>query len=1178
MPVREESSSSDSSMEPSEPELQYGNPDNVLDPNLDRDVEMGSAPIEDEDACMHSPSLASSDDGINLEKVVDSSGNTVYVEHYPDPHTGQPIRKAMLADLPSEYQHYPDVGALNDQDNFNIAKLLMESGVSGRLRNQYLTLKRLKDRLLWKNNRVMLMDIDKLPHGPDWFVKMYNCDGSQGVKKAECWMRNSFAVIKRLLLDWFLGKKMHWVPEKHYTDQSRKNRQQGETWAGDWIWRAQVAIGDKHASVISVIVSSDEMRLTNFVGDKKAHLVYMTIGNIPKHLQRHISSRATILIGYLPVPKLDCEPNADTKRQLKCDLFHHCVEDMLALLTKVCVEGGAEVPCADGAIRHVYPVLATYITDYPEQCKVACVKQTHCPLCTTLPKTRGDPGDSGLHEQEHTLQIMKKQDRTGSAWFTRYGLLPTRPFWDSHPHVDVGTFLTPDLLHQVHKGVMKDHLIKWVTSILGKSTVDEHYTTMPEAHRLRHFKNGISSVSQWTGHELKEMVKVLLPVLSDADPRVVRVVRALMDFMYLSHASSLTNEDLKAMEDALQTFHDHKDVFQELGAITTDKGFHGIPKLHMISHYVHLICELGTPDGYNTETSERLHIDFAKMGYHMSNKINVTKQMALYIQCLEAIAMHAAHLQEQENLAKEDEDVEGEDVEDEDWWDAWYDNEEDADREEEILPKEEENQEEVAEPELEAGEEAQAGQEVGSDGQASSEGEPVYAVEWDEERDGDSERGRLCYPSPEVVVAKTPTVKQVSANHMIRHHGATNIMPSLRTYLNRVAGQYCDLDFEDVDEYWFNIWSCIRLFHPPPPFKPTEGPHTEVVQAQPEKSDTYGRVTKPARFDTVLILTNQDGRGIHCYRPARVRVIFQLPTQIRHVYPRQLAYVEMFNYCSGTPVGPTALFTTAHARQNGERLTTIVPLSAIQMTCHLALKYMSAEVDEYLPLQSDMLSIFSKFFLNIFSSYFMYELMRHWNQDGQLRYAKDDKDEDPPWVWLHLLLDEDADDPDNANDLGEDEENEEEEDEVEAGWGDNEDEDEDEEEEEEEEEAAYVPPCAPTRPQTSAGGSQGYEAFLDVSVILPLSSALPSLTMPEPVAVPDTHPPNVIHIGDSTQPASPQVICVTSPHQEGPPSLSTLVAAPISPQIIHLGSGSVPQEGPQVVHVTSPTPVVAPLP
>ncbi|KAG8735883.1 hypothetical protein FRC10_010040, partial [Ceratobasidium sp. 414] len=98
----------------------------------------------------------------------------------------------------------------------------------------------------------------------------------------------------------------------------------------------------------------------------------------------------------------------------------------------------------------------------------------------------------------------------------------------------------------------------------------------------------------------------------------------------------------------------------------------------MISHYVHLIRELGTPDGYNTEMSEWLHIDFAKMGYCASNKVNTTKQMALYIQRLEVIEMHAAHLEETENS----EDDNGLDADDDEEWDEWYEEEAEQDPEE----------------------------------------------------------------------------------------------------------------------------------------------------------------------------------------------------------------------------------------------------------------------------------------------------------------------------------------------------------------------------------------------------------------------------------------------------------------------------------------------------------------
>lgn len=535
------------------------------------------------------------------------------------------------------------------------------------------------------------------------------------------------------------------------------------------------------------------------------------------------------------------------------------MEELLAPLTEACESGGVEAACVDGGVRRIYPVLAAYVADFPEQCKVACTKQTHCPLCTVHPKTRGDPGDSALRDREDVLNTMATHHDKGTKRFIRQGLVPVRPFWHNHRYVDIGTFITPDLLHQVHKGVMKDHLIKWVTTILGKPVIDERYVSMPEYHGMRHFKNGISSVSQWTGRELKEMVKVLLPAISDSNERVVRAARSLMDFMYLSHAASLSDEDLNAMDDALRTFHDHKDVFQELGAVATDKGFHGIPKIHMISHYTHLIRELGTPDGYNTETSERLHIDFAKMGYRASNKVNAVKQMALYIQRLEAVAMHATYLEEKCRPAAMGKHLDAEQAEFDTWvdkeaqgdreefddeeWDAWFDVED----EEDATPHDMENTGVTLEPTT-----------------------GLYDQPWDtqtvligdsDDEDGEPTEEVLFYPNPVPIVAKTPTVKDVTSDFIIQNYGASRFIPALRSFLGKKAPKYRNTQL--TDRYRFNLWSRARLFHSPPPFKPSEGTHVNVVRAQPEKIDRFGRVRQRARFDTVLFIDHEDRVGIH---------------------------------------------------------------------------------------------------------------------------------------------------------------------------------------------------------------------------------------------------------------------------------------------------------------------------
>ncbi|KAG9112449.1 hypothetical protein FRC07_007900, partial [Ceratobasidium sp. 392] len=225
---------------------------------------------------------------------------------------------------------------------------------------------------------------------------------------------------------------------------------------------------------------------------------------------------------------------------------------------------------------------------------------------------------------------------------------------------------------------MKDHLTRWVTEILKKQLMDERHSTMPEYYGMRHFKNGITSVSQWTGRELKEMAKILLPVVSDQNRRVVAAARALLDFMYLAHLLALTDSKLDSMERCLRTFHQNKSVFRPLGALQTREAFHGIPKIHMIQHYVGLIQMLGTPDGYNTETLEWLHIDFAKMGYKASNRVNAIKQLAMYIQRLEALAMHEEYLDEigsTANLAQ----VLAEVLENDDAWEDEEEEEEDID-------------------------------------------------------------------------------------------------------------------------------------------------------------------------------------------------------------------------------------------------------------------------------------------------------------------------------------------------------------------------------------------------------------------------------------------------------------------------------------------------------------------
>jgi hypothetical protein len=45
-----------------------------------------------------------------------------------------------------------------------------------------------------------------------------------------------------------------------------------------------------------------------------------------------------------------------------------------------------------------------------------------------------------------------------------------------------------------------------------------------------------------------------------------------------------------------------------------------------------MICLLGSADGYNTEASERLYIDYAKDAYQPGNWKGYIKQMIMWLQ------------------------------------------------------------------------------------------------------------------------------------------------------------------------------------------------------------------------------------------------------------------------------------------------------------------------------------------------------------------------------------------------------------------------------------------------------------------------------------------------------------------------------------------------------------------
>lgn len=366
------------------------------------------------------------------------------------------------------------------------------------------------------------------------------------------------------------------------------------------------------ATIAPVIITSDKTQLSNFSGDKSVWPVYLTIGNIEKSTRRMASLRATVLIGYIPVSKLECF--SEKRRQHEASqLWHSCMRSLLRPLMEV-GKNGVQMVCPDQKIHWVFLILFTYVADHLEQCLVACNKQNCCLRCKVGRLKLGDGKASPAKTQKEVLEAMERACNGDFKKFNELGLHPIDPFWRDLPHCDIFSCFTPDLLHQLHKGVFKDHVATWAIKCLanGKNEVDICFRAMPRGADLRHFKQGISFVSQWTGNKYKNMEKVFLGVLAGkGEPGLISAVRSLLDFIYYVHFESHSHNSLCQLNDAYIQFHKGLEYFADKG-IRDD---FDLPKLHSMQHYISSIISRGSADGYNTEASKRLHIDYTKKAY-----------------------------------------------------------------------------------------------------------------------------------------------------------------------------------------------------------------------------------------------------------------------------------------------------------------------------------------------------------------------------------------------------------------------------------------------------------------------------------------------------------------------------------------------------------------------------------
>lgn len=312
----------------------------------------------------------------------------------------------------------------------------------------------------------------------------------------------------------------------------------------------------------------------------------------------------------------------------------------------------------DGVWRWCHPIFAIFIGDYPEQALVTCTFNGWCSKCLVPPGQLGEYNLFPSCTQRTVIDTYILADRDMHAFHQacrEAGLKPViQPFWAMFPLADIFISITPDILHQMLQGMMK-HLIGWLVGIFGRSVIDMRCKAIPSNHKILHFTKGITTLSRISGQEHKKMCSILLGLIVDLpvpggldSSRVVKAVRALLDFLFLAQFQCHTGDTLRRPEDCLTAFHNNKSVFIDL---CIRENFN-IPKLHSLLHYATSIHLFGTIDNYNTEHSECLHIDLAKEAYRATNRKDEFAQMTTWLERREKVQQHNASIDWRQNHQK----------------------------------------------------------------------------------------------------------------------------------------------------------------------------------------------------------------------------------------------------------------------------------------------------------------------------------------------------------------------------------------------------------------------------------------------------------------------------------------------------------------------------------------------
>ncbi|KAG2344878.1 hypothetical protein BDR05DRAFT_1016338 [Suillus weaverae] len=531
----------------------------------------------------------------------------ITIVQYPDGRAGQPIPQADICNANTAYATVINdttnlYAPFNSRVDWEIARWAKLCGPTSTAFSDLLGINEVHEKLglSYKNSKELNKIIDKqLPGRPKFRREQIVVAG----EAFNVFYRDIIECVKALYGDLDFANFLVFTPERHYADKE-------QTW-----WDTQKKLDQRKpgATIIPIIISSDKTQVTMF-RNKTAYPVYLTISNIPKEIHQKPSCRAHILLTYLPTTRLEHIANKASRRRTIANLYHGCMGHILAPLEQAGLDG-IIMKSGDGILCRGHPLFSCFIGDYPEQVLVTGVKATECPKCDIPPKElRSNVVPCEMRNLDAILDALAAIDH-GDLEFVcacrKAGIKPIiHPFWKPLPYANIFQAVTPDVLHQLYQGLIK-HLLGWLAEAFRAAEVDARCRRLPPNHHICLFMKGITHLSRISGTEHSQICPI----------------KGLLDFLYLAQYPCHSSKTLILLEEALDLFHDNKQIF-----------------LHAGRHYMSMIWTFGTTDNYNTEYTERLHIDLAKDAYRTTNHKDEFVQMTQWLECKEKILRHERYV------------------------------------------------------------------------------------------------------------------------------------------------------------------------------------------------------------------------------------------------------------------------------------------------------------------------------------------------------------------------------------------------------------------------------------------------------------------------------------------------------------------------------------------------------